>query len=111
VADPIRFFFDQHVPSAVARGLRQHGIDVLTAQDAGRCGFSDPDQLAFATAQGRVLMTFDTDFLTLAAGGVTHAGIAWCPAVKYTVGQLIDALLLLHGVLDRDVMHDHVEYL
>jgi hypothetical protein len=111
VADPIRYYFDQHYPGAVGQGLRQRGIDVLTAQEAGRCGVPDPDQLAFATAEGRVMATFDTDFLALHNGGVQHAGIAWCPATKYAVGQLIHALVLLHGVLDSDDMRSHVEYL
>jgi hypothetical protein len=47
VADPIRSYLDQHIYGAVAHGLRQRGFDVLTAQDAGRCGLPDPDQLAF----------------------------------------------------------------
>lgn len=111
MADPIRFFFDQHVPAAVAHALQRRGIDVLTAQAAGRCGLSDPDQLQFATSQDRVLMTFDTDYLVLAAAGTLHAGIAFCPATKYTVGQLIQVLVLLHGVLSRDDMRNHVEYL
>jgi hypothetical protein len=38
-------------------------------------------------------------------------GIAWCPEQKNTIGQLVQALLLLHGVLDRDTMKNHVEYL
>ncbi len=111
VADPIRFFFDQHIPSAIARGLRRRGVDVLTAQDAGRCGLPDPDQLQFATAGQRVMMTFDPDYLALHASGVTHAGIVWCPATKYSIGQLIQLLFLLHGVTDRDAMRNTVEYL
>jgi hypothetical protein len=111
VAEPIRFFMDQHIPAAVSQGVRRHGVDVLTAQEAGRCGASDADQLAFATAAGRVLVTFDSDFLGLHQSGVSHAGIAWCPEQKYGVGQLIQALLLVHGVLDADAMRNHVEYL
>jgi predicted nuclease of predicted toxin-antitoxin system len=111
MADAIRFYLDQHIFGAVPTGLRQHGIDVLTMQEAGRCCLSDPDQLAFATAEGRVLVTFDTDFLTLDASGVQHSGIAWCPALKYSIGQLIQALLLVHGVLNSDDMQNHVEYL
>jgi hypothetical protein len=111
VAEPIRYFMDQHVPRPVSQGLRRHGIDVLTAQEAGRCGLLDPDQLAFATAAGRVLVTFDADFLALHRAGVPHGGIAWCPEQKYGMGQLIQALLLVHGVLDRDAMRNHVEYL
>jgi predicted nuclease of predicted toxin-antitoxin system len=111
VADPVRFFFDQHVWAAVAIGLRAQSIEVLTAQDAGRCGLSDSDQLAFASAQERVPVTFDIDFLALHQSGKAHAGIAWCPAQKHSNGSLIQALPLVHGVLDRDSIRNHVEYL
>ena len=111
MAEPVQFYLDQHIPAAVASGLRQRSADVLTAQGAGRCSFPDPDQLQFAAAQERVPVTFDPDFLALAATGVSHAGIAWCPATKYSVGQLVQALVLLHGVLDREAMKNHVEYL
>jgi hypothetical protein len=110
VAEPIRYYFDQHYFGAVVTGLRQHGLDVLTAQEAGRCGLPDPDQLAFATAAGRVMATFDSDYLALHNSGVAHGGIAWCPATKYRIGSLIQMLLLLHGVSDRDDMKNRVEY-
>jgi hypothetical protein len=100
-----------HIPSAVVNGLRQRGIDVLTAQEANRCSLPDSDQLAFATAQERVLVSFDSDFLALHNAGTLHAGIAWCPATKYRVGFLIQMLVLLHGVADRDEMKNRVEYL
>lgn len=111
MADPIRYYFDQHYPLPVAAGLRRRGIDVLTAQDADRWGLPDPDQLAFSTAEGRVMVTFDTDYLALHGSGVAHAGIAWCAATKYSIGELIQELLLLHGVMDQDAMRNHVEYL
>jgi predicted nuclease of predicted toxin-antitoxin system len=111
VAEPIRFYFDQHMWASVAKALVGKGIDVLTAQDAARCGLSDPDQLAFAGSDQRVMVTFDTDYLALHQCGVQHAGIAWCPAQKHNIGNLILALLLVHGVLDRASMRNHVEYL
>ena len=49
MAEAIRYFMDQHFPAAVSQGLQRIGIDVLTAQEAGRCGLVDSDQLAFAT--------------------------------------------------------------
>ena len=97
--------------TSVAGALQARGIDVLTAQDAGRCGLPDPDQLAFATADQRVVMTFDSDYVALHNTGVAHAGIVWCPLRKYSVGQLLQSLLVLHGVLDRDYMRNHLEYL
>lgn len=57
------------------------------------------------------MVTFDTDFLVLHQAGAQHAGIAWCPAQKYSVGQLIQALLLVHGILASESMRNHVEYL
>jgi hypothetical protein len=111
VADAIRYYFDQHISGAVVAGLRQRGIDVLTAHEAGRCGSPDADQLDFATAEGRVLTTFDPDYLALHNSGIAHAGITWCPATKYSIGALLQLLVLLHAVADADAMRNRVEYL
>jgi hypothetical protein len=111
VAERVRFYFDQHVPEAVSRALHRRGIDVLTTQQAGRCGESDQEQLEFATAQGRVFVTFDDDFLRIAARGIHHNGIAFSSASRYTVGELVYALLLLCNVLEAADMEDHVEFL
>ena len=111
VAEALQFFFDQHIPSAVASGIRQHSLDVITAQEVGRCGFLDPDQLSYATAVDRVVVTFDSDYIVLHNSGVAHAGIAWAPSTKYSIGQLVRMLVLLHSVIDRDSMRNHLEYL
>jgi hypothetical protein len=111
VAEPIRYFMDQHFPSAVSQGLRQRSIDVQTAQEAGRCGEADPDQLAFALSEERVMVTFDSDFLALHLSGATHAGIAWTPQQKYGIGMLVQLLELLHATANRDQMRNRVEYL
>jgi predicted nuclease of predicted toxin-antitoxin system len=80
-ARPIRYYFDEHVRLAVARYLREHGIDVLTAYEAGRANQQIPDseQLAYALAVERILVSSDVHFLNprlipqLATG--QHAGI------------------------------------
>jgi predicted nuclease of predicted toxin-antitoxin system len=109
--EPIRFYFDQHVPLAVAEGLRRRGIDVVTAQDAEMCGYADEEQLRLAVTQQRVLVTFDDDFLTLIASGLEHPGLAFCAASKYSIGELIRALLLLHDALTPEDMGNHIEFL
>ena len=111
MTDVIRFYADQHYPAPVSAGLRRRGIDVLTAQEASLCGTSDVDQLAFATGLGRILTSFDSDFLALHRSGVSHTGIVWCPATKYGIGALIQMLVLLHSVVDASEMVDRVEYL
>jgi predicted nuclease of predicted toxin-antitoxin system len=111
MADRIRFYFDQHVPIAVALGLRRRGIDVLTAQEADLCGRSDEEQLQKAISEQRVLVTFDDDLLTLVANGQAHTGLAFCAASKYTIGDLIRVLALAHEVFEPNEMLNHVEFL
>lgn len=108
--EEIKFYFDEHIHGRVADGLRRRGVDVLTAQEAGRCGLSDDEQLAFAAQQGRVMVTMDADYLVIVAQGKPHAGITYVQP-RTAIGKLINELLLLHGALTPDEMKNHVEYL
>jgi hypothetical protein len=111
MSSPIRFHLDEHVPAAVAVGLRRKGIDVTAPHEVGLTGALDPDHLNFARAEGRVIVTHDPDFTRLHAQGVSHAGIAYCHQEKYTVGELIGVLVVVHGVLTAEEMIDTLEYL
>jgi hypothetical protein len=41
----IGFYLDQHVPRAIATGLRMRGVNVLTTQEDGTESFADSDLL------------------------------------------------------------------
>jgi predicted nuclease of predicted toxin-antitoxin system len=75
--DRIRFQLDEHVPHAVAEGLRRRGIDVWMADQASLLGAPDADYLARSLTAGRVLVTQDSDFLRLHHHH-DHADIAYC---------------------------------
>jgi predicted nuclease of predicted toxin-antitoxin system len=107
----VSFFFDEHIPPAVAAGLVRRGIDVLTVQQAGRTGLPDAEQLDFARQSGRVMVTQDSDYLILAAEGASHAGIAYSKPQSRSLRELIDALALIGDVLDSAQMVGRVEYL
>ena len=107
----IRFHLDESVDPDIARALRRRGLDVTTAQDSDLLEASDPEHLALALADVRVVVTHDVDFLRLHSQGAQHFGICYCHPQARTLGQLIDSLLLIHGVLDSDDMKDHVEFL
>jgi predicted nuclease of predicted toxin-antitoxin system len=107
----IRFHLDEHVPHAVAGGLRRLGIDVTTSTDAGLLGSADPDQIAYGLAEGRVIFTEDDDFLALAAAGVAHAGLAYCHQNTRSIGQIIRGLELIWEVYEPDEMRNRVEFL
>jgi uncharacterized protein with PIN domain len=108
--EQIRFYLDEHVPKAVAEGLRRRGVDVLTVQEAGNSGLSDHEQLNFALENGCVIVTMDSDFLQLAVQGITHPGIAYASPRK-SIGELIGALRLLSDVLTPAEMENHLEFL
>src|SRR5207249_20393 len=72
--------FDRHIMTRLAVDLRGRGYDVLTTEEAGQDTASDEEQLAFATAAGRAILTFNIrDFAPLheqwQAAGRPQAGI------------------------------------
>jgi len=76
----IRLYLDEDVDPLLAQVLRDRGVDCLSTHEANNRGLSDPDQMAFATAQGRAILTFNVkDFVPLAqkysASGQHHTGI------------------------------------
>ena len=92
--------------SRLAADLCGRGFDVLTTEDAGKNESSDEEQLAFATAQGRAILTFNIrDFALLheqwREENKAHAGIvvpsklavvitaSFCPA---SFGSLTDVM-------------------
>ena len=85
----LRFHLDEHVPHAVAHGLRRRQIDVTTTTDAGLLGAGDEEHVAFAFRENRVIFTNDRDFLRLAASGAAHAGIVYCPPEDSRIGDVI----------------------
>lgn len=107
----VRFYFDEMIPHEIAERLRHHGIDVLTALEAGNIGLTDPIQLAFAFGQSRVLVTRDEDYLIMNAKGVPHAGIAFYKQEVRSAKEIAEVIMLIHGVLTAEEMQNQVEYL
>jgi predicted nuclease of predicted toxin-antitoxin system len=110
MADPIRFYTDEHVARAVVRGLRRRGVDVTSAVDANLLGASDEEHLEFAANNGLVIFTQDEDFLRLHAAGTEHAGIVYA-GQQISVGRIVSGLMLVHQVLTADEMRNRLEFL
>jgi predicted nuclease of predicted toxin-antitoxin system len=106
----IKYYTDEHVPSAVVAGLRRRGIEVLTTVEAGMLGTSDEAQLALATAQQRVIFTQDDDFLSLHATGIEHSGIVYVHQGT-SISYMVRALYFIYQVLSLEDMTNHVEFL
>ncbi len=64
-------------------------MDVTTSTDAGLLGAPDDGQLAYATTQGRAMVTCDDDYLGLHATGAAHAGIVFWTGRNDDIGGII----------------------
>lgn len=111
MARTIRFHLDENCDPRIAAGLALHGVDVTTTSGAGLLHVFDESQLAYSVAEGRVIVTQDTDFLRIAAGGQEIPGIAFYPDQGRSIGQIIQYLLLIWEVYEPDEMRNRVEFL
>lgn len=110
MAQKIKFTTDEHVARAVANGLRQRGVEALTASEAGMLAASDEEHLERARSEGRVIFTQDDDFLRLHASGREHSGIVYAPQ-GMSIGEIIRGLMLIYQVLEAEEMVGHIESL
>jgi predicted nuclease of predicted toxin-antitoxin system len=106
----VRYFLDEHIHRAVTEALRRRGVEVLTAQEAGRTGFSDLDQIEFCRKEGIAIVTMDSNYLAHAAKGVPHAGIVKLSASRRSIREIVRKLLLIRAVLSSEEMEGHVEF-
>jgi hypothetical protein len=107
----IRFYLDENVPTEVTRQLTFSGVDAVSVRDLGLLGSADLDHLRRATELGRVLCTHDQDFLRLAAEGIEHAGIAFSPQDRASIGSWVRALRALHARLEAGQANNQVFFL
>jgi predicted nuclease of predicted toxin-antitoxin system len=63
----VGLYMNVHIRRQITEGLRQRGVDVLTAQEDGTTRLPDSELLDRATELGRVLVTEDRDLLREAA--------------------------------------------
>ncbi len=110
MAERIKFYTDEHVPTAVTKGLRRRGVDVLTAQERDLLTASDETHLTVAASEERVIFTQDADFLRFHAQGNTHAGIVYAHQ-QTPIGVIVRGLILIYQVLEPQDMQNHVEFI
>ncbi len=101
---------------ALVAALRKHGLDVSTALEAGATAETDEQQLAFATAQGRVLYSHNVgDFCRLHAQwlshGQSHAGILLAHQEQFSVGERMRRILRMADCLSAEEMRNRLEFL
>lgn len=95
----LRFVFDQHANAPAKRRLREDGVDVVHVAEVGLAEADDPDVLAWAAREDRIVVTRNyRDFAPLAEA-YTKRGI-----------ELPGVLFYASSVRQSDVGH-HVRAL
>ena len=107
----LRFYLDENVPTEVGRQLASSGIDAVTARDLRLLGADDQDHLQRATSLSRMLCTHDQGFLRLAALGIEHAGIAFAPQIRVSLGGWVRELRALHTRFAAEQVKNQVFFL
>jgi len=113
----LRLYLDMDsLDSRVAQALRRSGMDVLTSADAGNQLLPDDAQLAFATAQERIVFTANRgDFARLhrqrMEAGRTHAGVIVRVNQALPVGDQIRGLTRIAEAFEQQPTTNIFEYL
>jgi hypothetical protein len=107
---------EDSVNRALIRALQARGMNVANAVDAGQVGTSDVAQLEYATAEERVLFTYNIgDFFSLHTSllqdGRSHAGLILAPQQRYSVGEQVRRILRMSGERSAEDMQGRAEFL
>lgn len=107
----LRYYFDESVELAVSEQLVAGGLDVVSAHSLALLGDDDRNHLQRATDMGRVLSTYDADFLRLASEGIEHTGIIFAQQKKASIGGWVREIRALHARLKAVDMVNRVVFL
>ena len=110
----IKLLLDEDVWVGLAEALREAGYDAVSVNEIVRKGLADEDQMAFAVAEGRAVLTHNIqDFAPLAeiyfSQGISHFGII--VARHFEKGELLRRALSLLDVLTPDQLSDTLRFL
>jgi predicted nuclease of predicted toxin-antitoxin system len=113
----VRLYLDRHIMARLALDLRGRGFDVLRTEEAGKDTASDEEQLAFATAERRAILSYNIcDFAPLhdewQAARRAHAGIIVSQQLGgREYGSLLQRMLRLLNHFTADVMVNNFVHL
>ncbi len=113
----IRFVADENFNGVIVRGVlaSKPDADIVRAQDTEMLSASDPELLAWAAGQGRIMLTHDVNTMTGFAYARVKAGLPM-PGVfavnrDEPVGEIIEDILLLIECSAEDEWEGQVTFL
>jgi hypothetical protein len=114
----VRLYLDEDVIPDLARILRARGFDVISAHERGTQELPDDKQLAYASADGRAILTFNfVDYLRLGdewyEADREHAGIivSYRQYTRRQIGELARVTTSLLNQVSVEEIRDTVRVL
>jgi predicted nuclease of predicted toxin-antitoxin system len=99
----VKLYLDEDISPKVSEILRKKGMDAVSAHETGMLEASDVEQLAFAAAEGRAMVTRNRDdFITLTVQFFNdlkpHSGLIIVPhTISGSEFSKLAALLMKHS--------------
>jgi hypothetical protein len=100
----LRFLTDENFDNRILAGLRRRlpRLDVVRIQDSGLIGAEDPEVLAWAAMEARILLTHDVATMPAYAyervkAGAEMPGVIEVPLSLPIAQAIEDLLLLIYG--------------
>jgi hypothetical protein len=105
----VRLAADENFDNDIIWGLlrRRPDLDIVRVQDVGLAGASDPEVLAWAAQEGRIVLTHDKKTLVpyanqRVAAGYRLPGVCMVQATAPVGPAINDILLLLDGTAEEE---------
>jgi uncharacterized protein with PIN domain len=110
----IRLYLDEDIHRRLAAALRLRNFDVTSVHEVKHFGFTDEEQLLYATAEKRTLVSYNTgDYLKLhkewLARDQEHCGII--VSDQLPIGETIRRLLKLLNHVTADEIYNQLYWL
>jgi hypothetical protein len=113
----LRLLADENFNGEIVRGLllRRPDIEIVRVQDVGLGGADDPDVLAWAAVNNRILLTHDRATMADHAFQRTVAGAAMAGVFilsdRFPVGSAIEEILLMDSCTEQAEWNGPVAYI
>lgn len=110
----LSFYMDHHVNPAIAEGLRNRGVDVITAFEDDKADAEDDVLLAHAASFGRVFVTQDKGFHRLCSQwnhhGKVFPGVVFAAQESVDIGDMIEYLELVAKTMSKEELRNRIEF-
>jgi len=112
----LKLVSDENFDADILRGLfrRNPNLDIVRVQDVGLNATPDPDVLAWAASESRILLTHDRDTVPYFAyervkAGQTMPGV-FLVSNRMSIGQAIDEILIAVDCLAPEECSNFVRF-